>query len=213
MLIISSVYLAILLEGASAERGRRAEATAALTALRTELQLDQADAQEIIGLQEEQGRSSERIQAWLSRPQSLPADSFSAALLQVLTDNRTMYPRKASWTTMVAEGQLTVLGDPELIGQLANLYEHSNVRLGDNGARYDDTTQDLLRGRVPYVWDVVEQRFLTTDDAAIRTFANQLLQVQRQNRGYTALLRSWGSEVEEVRAAVESYLESHGGGA
>jgi hypothetical protein len=213
VLIISSVYLAIALEGASAERGRRAEAIAALTALRAELQLDQADAREILDLQESQGGSGERIQAWLSHPRSLPADSLSAALLHVLTDNRTMYPRKSSWTTMVAEGQLTVLDAPELISRLANLYEHANVRLEYNGARYDDTTQDMLRGRMPYVWDVVGHRFLTTDDMSITTFGNQMLQVQRQNRGYRALLVAWSTEIEGVEADVEAYLERHGGGA
>ena len=213
VLIISSVYLAIALEGASDDRGRRAEAIAALTALRAELQLDQADAREILGLQEHQGRSGEQIQAWLSDPQSLPADSFSAALLHVLTDNRTMYPRKSSWTTMVAEGQLTVLGAPELISRLANLYEHANVRLEDNGSRYDDTTQDILRGRMPHIWDVVRPGFLTADDAAIRTFGNQMLQVQRQNRGYRALLTAWSAEIEGVEAEVNTYLDLHGGGA
>ena len=212
VLIVASVYLAIVLEGSSAERERRTEAIAALTTLQAELELDQADAQEILGLQEEQGRSNERIHAWLSHPLSVPSDSFSAALLHVLTNNRTMFPRKSSWTTMVSEGQLSVLGDPELVGRLANLYEHSNVRLEYNGARYDDTTQDMLRGRVPYVWDVEGNRFLVTDTAAIRTFGNQMLQVERQARGYRTLLATWSAEVADVQTKVDSYLQRHGGG-
>lgn len=114
---------------------------------------------------------------------------------------------------MVAEGQLAVLGDPELIGRLANLYEHANVRLEYNGDRYDDTTQDMLRAHMPYVWDVTEHRFLNTDEIAIRTFSNQMLQVQRQNRGYTALLEAWSVEIDDVRTEVESYLERNGSGA
>jgi len=212
VLIVSSVYLAIVLEGTSTDRGRRAEAVAALTALRAELELDHADAVEILGLQETQIESSERIRLWLSRPASAPADSLSVALLHVLTDNRTMFPRKSSWTTMVSEGQLAVLGDPALISSLANLYEHSNVRLEYNGARYDDTTQDMLRGRLPYVWDVAENRFLVTDEAAIRTLANQMLQVRRQGQGYYTLLADWNQELEGVRAQVDSYLQLHGGG-
>ncbi|MEQ9569628.1 MAG: DUF6090 family protein, partial [Longimicrobiales bacterium] len=93
-----------------------------------------------------------------------------------------MFPRKASWTTMVSEGQLAVLGAPDLIGRLANLYEHSNVRLEYNGDRYDDTTQDLLRSHLPYVWDFNGRRLLADDAASIRTFASMMLQVQRQNR-------------------------------
>ena len=112
---------------------------------------------------------------------------------------------------MVAEGQLTVLGDPALIRSLANLYEHSNVRLEYNGDRYDDTTQDILRGRMPYAWDLVESRFLTTEPGVIRTFGNQMLQVQRQNRNYAILLSSWLEEVESVHAQVASYLEQSNG--
>ncbi len=93
LLIFSSVYLAIVLEGASAQREHKTEAVAALTILRTELELDQADGLEILSLQEDQVRSHQRIQAWLSNPQSIPADSFSAALVQAVTYNRTVYPR------------------------------------------------------------------------------------------------------------------------
>lgn len=109
-LIVSSVYLAIVLEGASADRGRRAEAVAALTALRAEMELDRADAVEILALQAAQIQSSERVRRWLSQPMSAPADSLSMALLHVLTDNRTMFPRTSSWTTMVAGAAARGLG-------------------------------------------------------------------------------------------------------
>lgn len=213
VLIVSSVYLAIVLEGASADRARRAEAVAALTGLRVELQLDRADAVDILGLQAAQIQSSAQIRTWLGQPSSAPADSLSMALLHVLTDNRTMFPRKSSWTTMVSEGQLAVLGDPNLVGRLANLYEHSNVRLEYNGDRYDDTTQDMLRGRLPYVWDVVGDRFIVTDEAALSTFGNQMLQVERQSEGYSRLLTDWSRELEDVISHVDEYLELSGGGA
>ena len=210
-LIVGSVYLAIVLEGASSDRSRKVEAIAALTYLRAELELDQEDGEEILNLQHDQALSHQQLQAWFADVQSIPREAFSDALLHTLTHNRTMFPRKASWTTMVAEGQLAVLGDPALIKSLANLYEHSNVRLEYNGARYDDTTQDILRGRMPYAFDLIENRFLTTDRAAIRTFGNQMLQVQRQNRGYAARLSSWLEEVENVHSQVASYLEHSGG--
>ena len=213
VLIVMSVYLAIALEGISTEREHRAEAVAALTALRSELELDHGDAVEILGLQAAQIESSDRLRRWLTAPQAAPSDSLSAALLHVLTDNRTMFPRKSSWTTMVSEAQLTVLGDPQLVRSLANLYEHSTVRLEYNGDRYDDTTQDMLRVGMPAVWDAGEQRFLVTDDAALRTFANQMLQVQRQSEGYSRLLTAWKGELEEVMAQVDSFLDLYGGGA
>jgi len=212
VLIVSSVYLAIVLEGASAEHERKMEAIAALTNLRVELALDQADGLEILSLQEDQARSHQQIQAWLSDPERVPAEAFSAALVHTLTDNRTVFPRQSSWTTMVAEGQLAVLGDPDLISRLANLYEHSNPRLEYNGDRYDDTTQDILRVRLPQAWDLVENRFLAPDAATIRTLANQMLQAQRQNRGYVALVGEWLEEVETARSQVDTYLERTRGG-
>jgi len=210
-LIVGSVYLAIVLEGNSSDRSRKDEAIAALTNLRAELELDREDGEEILSLQNGQAFSHQKIQAWLTDTPSIPADLFSSALVHTLTKNRTVFPRRASWTTMVAEGQLTVLGDPALIRSLANLYEHSNVRLEYNGDRYDDTTQDMLRGRMPYAWDLVESRFVTTEPAAIRTFGNQMLHVQRQNRNYAVLLSSWLEEVENVHAQVTSYLEQNNG--
>ncbi len=212
VIIVSSVYLAIVLEGASTEHERKTEAIAALTNLRAELRLDQADGLEILVLQEAQAQSHKQIQAWLSEPTSVPAEAFSVALVHTLTDNRTVFPRKSSWTTMVAEGQLTVLDNPTLISRLANLYEHSNPRLEYNGDRYDDTTQDILRVRLPQAWDLIENRFLTTGEARIRVFGNQMLQAQRQNRGYMALVVEWLEEVKSVHSQVDRYLELNGGG-
>ncbi len=93
---------------------------------------------------------------------------------------------------------MAVLGDPTLISRLANLYEHLNVRLEYNGARYDDTTQDMVRGGTPHVWDLVENRFLTTDAVTIRTFGNRMLHAQRANRSYMTLLAGWLEEIESV---------------
>jgi len=131
--------------------------------------LDHADAVEILGLQAAQIESSDRIRRWLTAPQAAPSDSLSVALLHVLTDNRTMFPRKSSWTTMVSEAQLAVLGDPQL--------------------------------------------FLVAHHAALRTFANQMLQVQRQSEGYSELLTAWKGELEEVMAQVDSFFDLYGGGA
>ncbi len=113
---------------------------------------------------------------------------------------------------MVAEGQFAVLGDPNLVSSLANLYEHSNPRLEYNGDRYDDTTQDILRVWLPQAWDLVENRFLAADELPIRTFGNQMLQAQRQNRGYMALVTHWLEEVESVQTQVDTYLGRSGSG-
>jgi hypothetical protein len=206
-LIVSSVYLAIVLEGASTKQDKKMEAIAALTNLRAELVSDRADGLEIVSLQQLQARSHQEIQDWLSKPENIPADLFSAAIEHALTDNRTVFPRKSSWTTMVAEGQLAILGDPHLVSSLANLYEHANPRLEYNGDRYDDTTQDILRVWLPQTWDLAENQFLTTEKAAIRTFGNQMLQAQRQNRGYMALVVKWLEEVENVQMQVDIYLD------
>ena len=212
VLIVSSVYLAIVLEGASAEREQKLEAIAALKNLRSELALDRADGLEIVSLQQDQGRSHQQIQAWLSEPDNIPAELFSAALEDALTGNRTVFPRKSSWTTMVAEGQLAILGDSKLVSSLANLYEHSNARLEYNGARYDDTTQDVLRVWLPQAWDLVENRFVRTDEVTKRIFGNQMLQAHRQNRSYTALVVNWLEEVESVQTRVDSFLDHSGKG-
>ena len=148
VLIVSSVYLAIVLEGASTEKERKTEAIAALTNLRAELDSDQADGLDILALQNDQGRSHQQIQAWLSDPANVPADSLSAAPKHALRDNRTVFPRDSSWTTMVAEGQLAV--------------------------------------------------------------GNMMLQAQRQNRGYMALVSKWLEEVESVQRQVDTYLHRSG---
>ena len=70
---MASVYAAIVLEGVSNDRGRRAEAIVALSALKAELELDYADASEVQENQAEHASLYDRLLDWLETPSMIPA--------------------------------------------------------------------------------------------------------------------------------------------
>lgn len=202
--VVASVYLAIVLEGISDDRGLRADAEQALTRLHAELQLDRADLDVIMDAQADRQIRHRRIDRWLSAPSAIPPDSMTADLTALFSVNRTMFPRNSSWTTMVAAGQLTHLEDPDLVERLANLYENLNERLEYNGEVYDGWVADVAR-EAPGVWDRVEGRMLTVEEQSIAEFRGELLGLFDLALGFYGLLEEWGVELDAVLAAVQEH--------
>jgi hypothetical protein len=122
-LMFASVYLGVYLEGASQRRSDRAAARVALTQLLGELREDVRDFDRIIAKQDSLDTDYSNLARWLASPGPYPADSVAEALYQVSSENLTLFPRRASWTTMVAGNQLADLGAPELVLRLGQLYE------------------------------------------------------------------------------------------
>ena len=106
IVIIVSVYTAIVLEGMSSDRERRASALESLRNVRAELLADEQQARDYARQKEERALLFSQLSDWLSSDGSIPADSFGVALEGILTGNVTAFPKRASWTTMVSQGSL-----------------------------------------------------------------------------------------------------------
>ena len=107
VVIVASVYLAIVLEGMSDDRDRATEAVDALVQLVEELRKDRSDVAEVIAEQENLSRLYVNLRRWFEDPSSMPADSVQETLDLVAWSNRTMFPRGAAWTTVVAGSSLS----------------------------------------------------------------------------------------------------------
>lgn len=208
--VVGSVYLAIVLEGASEARARHADSLHALTSLRAELALDRSDLAVILAAQRDRDVRHRRIQRWLGDIAAVPADSLTADFHALFSVNRTMFPRASSWTTMVASGQLSDLRDPVLVSRLANFYETLNTRLAYNGALYDEWVTDVARSAVPDAWDPVEGRLLARDADEVRRLRSRLIQLHNLAGGFIGLLEEWGVELDGVIHEVDGYIEREG---
>ena len=121
LLVLCPVYLAVFLEGWSQNRIERSAAHQALGQLLGELREDQADFKRIIAAQESLMHDYSNLGRWLGNRITAPPDSVGAAIRRIATENLTLFPRRASWTTMISAGQLADLNDPELVLQLGQL--------------------------------------------------------------------------------------------
>lgn len=209
--VVGSVYLALALEGASAERGRRVEAVEALQVLRAELEQDRSDLREIIASQQDRQVRHQRIDRWLSRPESLPRDSVAEDFLFLFSVNRTLYPRSAAWSTMVSSGQFNDLDDAILVSELANFFENRVVRIVDNGSTYDQWVLGVARSTLPAAWDRIERRLTVRTSAEINRFRSELLGVFDFGTTYLGLLEAWGEDLDRVAAMIDDYLRAASG--
>ena len=206
VVVVGSVYVAIVLEGASADRARQADAVNALRTLRAELELDRSDLSEILEAQRDRDVRHRRIDRWLSTPAEIPGDSLTADLHMLFSVNRTMYPRSSAWATMVASGQLSDLGDPELVARLANFYENLNARLEYNGALYDQWVTNVAQSAAPRAWDRIDGRLRVSTRDEVHRFRSELLALHDLGYNFIGLLEDWEDELDALIGDVDGHL-------
>lgn len=203
--VVASVYVAIVLEGASADRERRTDAEQALARLESELLQDRSDLTEVLAAQRDRLGRHQRIDRWMSDPTTIPGDSLTADITALFSVNRTMFPRGSSWATMVSSGQLAYLDDPELVARLGNLYENLNPRLEYNGDVYDRWVIDVARRELPSIWNRSTGSLQTSDPASLARFRESLAGLLDLARGFVGLLEDWELELAAVQAEVERH--------
>lgn len=211
VLILGSVYLAVFLEGAREAAGDRQAAQQALSQLLDELHEDHADFQRIIAAQDTLDRNYANLSRWLEDPSDYPLDSVAAALSLVAIESPTLFARRASWNMMVSAGQLTVLGAPDLVAQLGQLYENAYDRIDYNGRLYDEELNAELRATDAIRWHDLERRPLRDDEDEVGRLSARLERIHvAWNVWYRDLLIEYEKDVAAAITSVEAYLDAEG---
>lgn len=209
-LIIASVYVAIVLEGMSQDREAERSAHTALAQMLGEMRQDLLDLGEIREEQLTRDRQYIALDKWLESPESMPLDLVAETTDSIFYSNRTLYPRRAAWTTMVAAGQLGELDAPELVARLGDFYESLIPRVIDNGDDYDESLNDIARNSAPRIWDGVNRHLLTNDDDQLTVFRNQLRYMHVSwNLWYLDLLEDYERRLDSLILEIGAYLAEH----
>jgi hypothetical protein len=210
-LIIVSVYLAIVLEGMSQDRAARLSAHVALVQMLGDMREDVAELDEVRAHQLAQETHYNALILWLEDPASMPLDSVAEAMDSIFMDNRTFFPRRSAWTTMVADGQLSMLDAPGLVTQLGSFYESVSVRLVEGGAQYEDNLGDIGRNSATAIWDGFNRKLMTTDADQIVAFRNQLRYLHVWGSlWYLSRLDDYRQMLDLLVLDIESYLDESG---
>ena len=152
------------------------------------------------------------LRRWFEDPSSMPADSVQETLDLVAWSNRTMFPRGAAWTTMVAAGQLRYLEDVALVTRLGDLYENVNPRIEYNGAAYDANLNTVMRESVPAVWDFEGSRLVTGDPEVVARIQGQLRYLHVAFNGwYLWYLAQYAEQLDGLILDVEAFLDAREG--
>ncbi len=211
-LIIVSVYLAIVLEGISRDRESARAAHIALAQMLDEMREDRSDVAEIRAIQIERDGQYKALIRSLTSLDTMPLEPVVDAMDSIFFSNRTLYPRRAAWTTMVAAGQLAELDDPALVTRLGNFYESVTVRVIDSGQDYDENINEIGRNSAPEIWDGLNGRLLTNDIRNLTKFQNQLRYLHiGWNTWYVDRLDDYNQRLGSLIVDIESYLKEHAG--
>jgi hypothetical protein len=209
-MVVASVYVAIFLQGISDEHAHHQEAGRALILLRGELARDREDLNVIMAAQQDRDVRHRRLDRWLRDVAGAPSDSVAADIHALFSINRTLFPRSASWATMIAAGELNDLDDPELVSRLADFYENRNTRLEYNGSAYDNWVVQVAQTGIPEVWDQSSGNFISRDPIAIARLRGRLAGIHELGLGFISLLEQWREALDSLISEVDLYLRTQG---
>jgi hypothetical protein len=208
LLIVFSVFIAVALEGWWDQRSRADDARVVLAQALEELVQDRSDLDEVLAEQDARGGQYRDLERWLGDPGSMPLDSVGAALDSLAWSNRTLWTRRAGWTTMVAGNQLALLRAPELVAALGNHHENLNVRLRANSDNYARAVNHFVFETLPTRWDPQNHVLLTDDGPTLAALRSELhLLHYSWNQWYRSYLRQYLESLDSVIATLASYLE------
>lgn len=211
VLIVVSVFLGVSLERVSQERADRAAARVALAQLLGELREDLRDIDRIAAKQDSLDGDYTNLARWLAAWPSHPTDSVGDALYRVSAENWTLFPRRSSWTTMVAGNQLADLEDAGLVLRLGQLYETVYDRIDYNSRFYDENLNRALQSSPAVRWQSLSSAPLSTRRAEIEQLSAALEWVHVMwNVWYRDLLIGFRSDVVSTIESVVEYLQAHG---
>jgi hypothetical protein len=212
MLIVGSVYLAVYLEGRREDAEEHAQAEVLLAQVLGELQEDLQDFDHIIAEQTLRDVDYTNLRRWLTSTRERPLDSLRTALYMVSTENSTLFPRKASWTTMVSSGFLAHLDAPDLVLQLGQLYETKYARIDYNSLQFDVSLNEGFVSHRGIRWQTLNSNPLSPDPEEVQELASFLEWLHiTWNTWYRDILIEYREDVREAISAVELHLADGAG--
>ncbi len=202
VLIVVSVFVAILLESMWQDHREAQDARESLAQVRLSLMEDREFFDRVEIEQRKTADNLHKLIEWFGEPETLPND-----LVQGFFVNYEMpisiWPRRAAWETMVSAGQLQLLRAPELTTRIGDYYEHHLRRIEYNGRQYDDAFVSVWEGDMPQIWDLKEGRLIITDPARLVHFRNRVVQLEEWTQFYI-------DSVHRNRAVLDELIEDIG---
>jgi hypothetical protein len=205
ILIVVSVFVAILLESMWQDRTEEKEARESLAQVRLSLLEDKEFFDRVEKEQRIAAEQTQLLIQWFSDPETLPKEQVHEVFLSY-TMPISIWPRRAAWSTMVSAGQLQLLDAPGLTTKIGDYYEHHLRRIEYNGRQYDDSFSAVAEGELPHIWDFGNQQLLTTDPIRLTKFRNRLLRVSDWIDYYLESVDRNRRLAEELVVEIDQYL-------
>ncbi len=205
VLIVVSVFVAILLESTWQDRADAMDARESLAQVRRSLAEDKAFLDRVEIEQRATAEELEGLIDWAANPRSLPAEQVHEAFLNYQMPI-SIWPRRAAWNSMVSAGQLRLLNAPDLTTRIGDYYEHHLRRIEYNGQQYDSLFVSIFENDLPRLWHFEEARLLTRDPIQLVQFRNRLVQLNSWTSYYLDAVETNRRLLIELIADIDEYL-------
>lgn len=206
VLIVASVFVAILLESMWQDRSEVRDARESLAQVRLSLAEDVQFFDRVEQEQQQAAEKTRRLLEWFEDPEALPNDAVHEVFLDYNMPI-SIWPRRAAWNTMVNSGQFRLLEAPELVTRIGNYYEHHLRRMEYNGQQYDAAFTVVSRGELTELWDFDARVLLTRDASRLTQFRNRLRRIDDWTTYYLGRVERNRARAESLIEEIDAYLD------
>ena len=206
VLIVVSVFVAILLESMWQDRAEAMDARESLLQVRRSLAEDLEFLDKVEEEQEEAEAMVRQLIQWAGNTASLTDEQVNETFLNYRMPI-SIWPRRAAWDSMVSAGQLRLLRAPELTTRIGDYYEYHLRRIEYNGRQYDELFVAVFEANVARLWNFEDGRLLATDPAELVHFRNRLVQVSAWTAYYLDYVDANRELLVELLEDIDRFLE------
>jgi hypothetical protein len=204
IVVTVGVYIATIAQQKAETRDRRDAAADLVVAIDAELAEDERSLDELVVAQQNM-RELMLLVAKDARDEA-PDTAISRITKQRLLVNRTFFPRKAAYATLLSGGQLQYIKNRQLRLDLAKVYEQDYARVAWNSEISDQIYQGIFRAAFLEYWDYAEDRPFAGNAHSAGKLSNAAYRVREYSVGYEQLLVAQRTGIQALRVKTKDYV-------
>lgn len=208
LVVIVGVFVGVFMSEISSERALQTDVQDALNVVKSQLESDLKNVDEIIEYRTNKLAQSHQAIDLLSQDE-FDKDEFTEALTSIFSRSFTFFPNESGYSSIKDRGYLSKIKDPKLQISLANLYDRIYVRHTVIADESDSVSFDYDKDFIRLYWNIVEHDFIGEKDVARARLQNTILKSLSNSEWYISSLQNYvRPNIVSVLDEIEEYQQN-----
>lgn len=206
--VIVGVFVGVYMSEISSDRALQRDVQEAVNVVKSQLQSDLKNIDEIIIYRTEKLEQSRQALNILAQ-EKFDKKEFTIAISNVGSRVFTFFPNNSGYSSIKDLGYISKINDPELQGKMVNLFDRTYVRHTILADESDSVVFEYEKDFVRTYWSIVDHGFIGDEKIARARLKNAIAIGLSTSEWYVSSLQNYvRPRIVSVLDAIEKYQES-----